>query len=180
MPPRFRRLISFDNPYLPFFTALVEQTEDSMQSDFRQQNPRRYLNYIYWILVHEPKFQCTYCSKVFRNVKSMRMHEEKTDYPDKQVCTQYSGRYVMLPPFSTLSFDAVTFMCNFGCSIVTDNKHEIIAHLAGEHTIEQLKGWCMNVDLMNYSLTQYTKSKETSSSSSRGRNTASKTTTDGA
>lgn len=66
----------------------------------------------------------------------MRMHEEKIDRTDKDICTAYGGRYVTLPPFSTLSFDARTFMCNFGCSIVTDDKHEMITHLVGNHTVE--------------------------------------------
>ena len=131
MTERFRQLVHIDNAYLPFYIALVEKNETQMNMDFREQNPKRYFNYVYWVLRNEPKYQCPHCSKVFRNDKSYRMHEEKIEIPDKKICTQYSGRYVTLPPFTCLSFDATTFMCNFGCSIVTENKHEMIAHLVG-------------------------------------------------
>ena len=115
----------------------------------------RYLNYVYWVLLNEPKYQCPFCSKVFRNDKSMRMHEEKTDKKDKTTCTAYGGRYVTLPPFSCLSMDARTFMCNFGCSIVTEDRQAMITHLVTVHTPEQLESWCMNLDLMNYSLRHF-------------------------
>ena len=145
MTPRFKSLISAGNPFLPFYMALVEQTEISMQSDFREQNPKRYLNYVYWILRNAPKYQCPFCSKVFKNDKSLRMHEEKVEDKDKQICTMYGGRYVTLPPFSTLSMDAKTFMCNFGCSIVTEDRHAMVSHLVSCHPPEHLEKWCMNM-----------------------------------
>ena len=125
--------------------------------DFRQQNCKRYLNYVYWVLRNDPKYQCLYCSKVFRNDKSMRMHEEKIDTKDKEMCTMYGGRYVTLPPFSTLSIDARTYMCNFGCSIVTENKHLMVSHFVFCHEPADLAKWCMNLPLMRYTLAHYEK-----------------------
>ena len=69
--------------------------------------------------------------------KKYMVFEDPKD-PFKDICTLYGGRYVPLPPFSCLSMDAKTFMCNFGCSIVTDNKHLMVSHLVYCHTPEEL------------------------------------------
>ena len=55
MTARFRRLIDLENAYLSFYMALIELPESEMQLDFREQNPRRYLDYLYWVILHEPK-----------------------------------------------------------------------------------------------------------------------------
>ena len=77
MNERFQKLVKIDNAYLPFYMALVEQPEASMDIDFRKQNPKRYLDYLYWLILNEPKHQCRFCYRVFRKDSYYRMHAEK-------------------------------------------------------------------------------------------------------
>ena len=129
-----------------------------MALDFREFCPQRYINYAYWILRMAPRFQCDKCLKCFRKETAFRMHQDKDLYGD--LCTAYGSRYLNTPPFTTLSMDAKTFMCNFGCSIVTEDKGVIIRHFLESHDEHELQAWCMNVKLMRHSINPAPKSAE--------------------
>ena len=77
------------------------------------------------------------------------MHTTKEKVGD--LCSYYRTRLAGQPPFTVLSFDGRTFMCNFGCSLVTEDRAHIVNHLLSEHKSE-LTNWQMNERLMRYSL----------------------------
>lgn len=143
MEERFKTMIEPTNAFLPFYMALVEFPEDDMNFDFREFAPQRYLCYLYVNIKMVPQFQCEKCSKIFRTHDAYHRHniKKETKY---ELCTSYGHRYNNTPPQTTLSMDATTFMCNFGCSIVTEDKAEIIKHLIDNHTQGELDKWCMS------------------------------------
>ena len=109
----------------------MELDEEEMQYDFREGNPYRYLNYIHWILNEEPQYQCPECSKCFKHAFLLRMHTTKEKVGD--LCSYFRTRLAGQPPFTVLSFDGRTFMCNFGCSLVTEDRAIIIKHILTLH-----------------------------------------------
>lgn len=102
---------------------------------------------------NEPEHQCPECSKIFKTDTSLKLHCDKIDRKQGDLCSLYLPRYVSLPPFTCLSMDGKTFMCNFGCSLVTEERADIVQHLLEVHVEERQEGdlladWCMNVGLM--------------------------------
>ena len=79
------------------------------------------------------------------------MHTEKSEKQVGELCTLYTSRYVGNPPFTCLSMDSRTFMCNFGCSVVTEDRALIVRHLLESHH-DMLERWCMNENLMKHTL----------------------------
>ena len=101
--------------------------------------------------------QCPECSKIFKADSSLKLHVDKIDKKQGDLCSLFLPRYVGLPPFTCLSMDGKTFMCNFGCSVVTEEKVVIVRHLIDEHIDEKgeeqlLQNWCMNEGLMRCTL----------------------------
>ena len=78
------------------------------------------------------------------------MHANKRAI-DTDPCTSYQKRFIKDPPFSTLSLDATTFMCNFGCSVVTQDVALIVRHLLEKHS-DKLEMWCMKEEMMRATL----------------------------
>ena len=88
----------------------------------------------------------------------MWYHLDKRE-KESDPCSAYKSRYVKEPPFSCLSLDAETFMCNWGCSIVTQDRQQIVKHLLDEHS-DELEKWCMKEELLRATLKHYEKGAE--------------------
>lgn len=122
---------------------------EQMNYDFREQNKQRYMNYIHWMLNEKPKFQCPECLKAFKTAVNLRLHLTKEADSADIPCTYFTNRYAGHPPFTTLSLDARSFMCNFGCSLVTEDKAMLVKHLIDEHR-QELEAWSMSERLMRF------------------------------
>ena len=83
------------------------------------------------------------------------MHVTKEDKAvnaeNGSLCSLYTPRHVRNPPATTLSMDSKTFMCNFGCSVVTEDRATIVRHLLESHG-PMLEAWCMKESLMRATL----------------------------
>ena len=107
--PKFRRLVSRDNPHMPIFYILMD-----LPASY---NKNKQLSYIRKFLRGEEQATCQFCGKFYYSARDVVLHQKQQKVKGSTNCITFTAKSVQAPQ-TCLSIDKSSYLCNFGCDIV--------------------------------------------------------------